>query len=174
MNPTNGKNKKTGFTLVEILIVIAVLAMIAVFSSFTVFDALAKARDSQRIQEIEALAEALNYYYLANEEYICESDGMNGFIGIGGDIDTVLDSYMATLPADPKHDGSDYYYYYDGYHGCVGGAENDYFAALMVNSFETDSYREQHRNLEEACPDTWGSEGSADPDYVIKLYPYCN
>ncbi len=166
--------KHSGFTLVELLIVLAVLALIAVFAVFTVMDSIAKARDSQRVQELEAVAEALNYYYLANETYPCESDSMNGFIGQGGDIDTVLEEYMPSVPTDPKHDGTDYFYYYDGYHGCVGGPEDDYFAALMVDNFETDTYLDHHGNLEQACEYTWGAEGSEDPDYVIKLYPYCD
>lgn len=172
MATATGGNQK-GFTLVELMIVVAILALIAGVTVVLVINSLKDSRDSTRVQEIEAIAEALNYYALDNGNFPCESEGYNGMIGVGGSIDTVLEDYMATVPADPTHDGSDYFYYFDAYHGCNGGPETDVFIALMVSNFETDKYLDRHGNLEQACEYTFGSEGTSEPAYVVQLYPAC-
>ena len=164
---------KNGFTLVELLIVIAILALIAGVTIVLVINSLKDSRDSTRIQEVEAIAEALNYYALDNGSFPCEADGYNGMIGVGGTIDTLLEDYMPSVPADPTHDGSDYFYYFDAYHGCNGGPEIDVFLALMVANFETDKYLDRHGNLDQVCDYTFGSEGTSDPAYVVQLYPGC-
>lgn len=165
--------KQGGFTLVELLIVLAIMAIIAALTVVLIINSLKDSNDSARIQEIEAIAEALNYYALDNGGFPCESDGYNGMIGVGGNIDTLLEDYMPAVPADPSHDGSDYFYYFDAYHGCSGGPETDIFVSLMVSNFETDKYLDRHGNLTQACPYTFGSEGTSDPAYVVKLYPAC-
>lgn len=159
-----------GFTLVELLIVVALVAIIAAIALIFIIESTAKARDSQRVSEAEAIAEALRLYYLDYEEYPSQGDGYNGYIGIGGSLDTALEFYLGYVPADPKHDAAMYYYYYDAYHICTG-LGSDAFAMVSAYTFETDDYNDGFRNLEQNCPSGWGGEGGSSPDYVVKLYP---
>lgn len=170
-NEIQAKNK--GFTLVEILIVSGILAAIATVTFLVVSDSLGKSRDSQRVQEAEAIAESMNLYLIDNGSYACESDGYNGEIGVGNSIDDILEVYLPDVPADPLYDGTTYYYYYDANHGCLGGPTDQYFITIMVAEFETDLYKERYGNLSSVCPYTWGSEGPTSPDYVVQLFPAC-
>ena len=168
------QKKYKGFTLLELLIVITIIAILAAVITLLLVGSLAKSRDSQRIREANAIAEALRYYYLDHKEFPAESDGYSGtgypgYIGMGNPIDTALEPYMGFVPADPKHDGTDYFYYYDANHSC--SSDGDYFATVLVYSFETDDYDDKFNNFSDICSSGWGCEPKCRPDYVIKLTP---
>ena len=60
---------KKGFTLVELLVVIAIIAILAVIA-FTIFSgAQSKARDSKRVQDIIAMANAMEVNYKQGQGY---------------------------------------------------------------------------------------------------------
>lgn len=167
---------KKGFTLLELLIVITVIAILAAVAYVAVNPAerFAQARDAQRIQEINSIAEAFKLYSLEHSGYPEEADGYNGYIGIGGNVDTLLGDYMATVPADPEHQVSLYYYYLDAYHVCYGPGYDESFLMLSIYNFESEYYQNNYENLADNCAYTWGGEGGSSPAYVIKLAPQVN
>lgn len=67
--------KKAGFTIVELLIAIVVIAILAalVYGSFS--NSRAQARDAVRKQQLQALAEVFDRYYLANDTYVGDGSG---------------------------------------------------------------------------------------------------
>jgi prepilin-type N-terminal cleavage/methylation domain-containing protein len=112
-----------GFTLVELLIVIAVIAILSaiIFVIIDPVERLRESRDSQRLQEAQAIAEAIKMYKVDNSgDILCEMDGENGVVGIGGTIDTRLSRYFGTVPKDPKYDDDPitYRYYVDNFAIC--------------------------------------------------------
>ena len=170
----NIKNKNgAGFTLLELLIVIAVIAIIAAVAYVAIDPAerLSSAKDAQRIQEINSIAEALRLYSLEHGGYPEEADGYNGYIGVGGNIDTLLADYMGEVPDDPEHQVGTYYYYFDAYHICYGPGHSESFVMLTVYNFESEHYQDNYENLAQNCAYTWGGEGGSSPAYVIKLAP---
>ena len=60
------KNRQQGFTIVELLIVIVVIGILAAISIVAYNNVTAKARDSQREQDIKTIAKALEMYYVDN------------------------------------------------------------------------------------------------------------
>lgn len=155
------KQKEKGFTLVELLIILAVIAILVSVAVFALDPAerMREARDNQRMQEINALANAIKLYKIDNSaDQLCERDGENGFLGSGGLIDQRLGQYFDELPADPRYvSGSRAFgYYLDNYAFCgdyTTGRRTDSGerAALIINKFESDKYQEQYNNYGEFC-----------------------
>lgn len=103
---------KKGFTLIEILIVISIIGILSSLLLSNLQDARARARDTQRKNDLKQVKTALRMYYNDNQQYP-DDDGSgnisccawgNPFIVSGA-------TYMKALPQDPL--GSNYSYYYD-------------------------------------------------------------
>jgi prepilin-type N-terminal cleavage/methylation domain-containing protein len=105
-----------GFTIIEALIASAIIAVLATVIYISADDARGKARDTQRINDLQQIAVAVRLYAEANNNYPTN----NGQLGQGGAIDTALAPYLADVMADPMHDGSSFYYYYDDSVSCNG------------------------------------------------------
>ncbi len=88
---------RNGFTLVELLIVIVVIALLVGIGSFAYTTAQAKARDSRRKQDLEAIKAALE---LARQD----ASGV-----YPSTLSGISSSYLKVLPKDPKT-GADYIY----------------------------------------------------------------
>lgn len=65
----NKQQKTAGFTLVELLIVIVVIAILAAISVVAYSGIQQRARDSQRVQDVKTIAQALELYYMDNGHY---------------------------------------------------------------------------------------------------------
>ena len=94
-------NKKTGFTLVELIIVIAILAILAAIAIPRFVNANMSARGSKIIADMNACESAINIYYTKTGNF-------------PEDIDTLVASYLASWPKPPigsaivnKHDNTD-------------------------------------------------------------------
>ena len=61
--------KKSGFTLVELLVVISIIGVLASVVFASINSARAKARDARRIADLRQIATALEFYYDANGQY---------------------------------------------------------------------------------------------------------
>lgn len=113
--------KKSGFTLIELIIVMAILAVLASIgvSAFTTTQK--KSRDSGRKANLKAIATALEYYYNDKGKYPPD-DGSGGMKGCGSDAnpfvcpsntafqdanDTI---YMQIYPTDPVPKQRYYYH----------------------------------------------------------------
>jgi prepilin-type N-terminal cleavage/methylation domain-containing protein len=62
-------NKKSGFTIVELLIVIVVIGILAALVLNTFSQAQVKARDTERLTDIKAIAKHLEVYYAEKGYY---------------------------------------------------------------------------------------------------------
>ena len=120
------KNQK-GFTLVELLVVIAIVGILAgvVLIAINPATLLAKARDSQRLQDMDTLNKAIGLALADNEITLtatgtcatCDSltgtqavDGVNGYVKYTIPTGkTGLSKYLPTLPVDPTNTGTSVY-----------------------------------------------------------------
>ncbi|MEK7643733.1 MAG: FISUMP domain-containing protein [Patescibacteria group bacterium] len=89
----------------------------------------AKARDASRTQQLKALRNAIELYYLTNNQYpVWTSGGCVNYSGSPAPLSVLVPSFMNELPKDPK--SSDYCYIYksDTY------GQNYRLAAYMENN----------------------------------------
>lgn len=87
-----------GFTLIELLIVIGILALLITMATFSYGNAQAKARDSERKQELKTIKGVLQLYF---EDYDTYPNSLNS-------LSTPPPPYLTEIPQDPK--GGSYIY----------------------------------------------------------------
>lgn len=73
----NKMSNRSGFTLIEILVVIAVLAMLAALVAPNVFQHVGTAKDATARSQIELLGAALDAYRLDNGRYPTTDQGLD-------------------------------------------------------------------------------------------------
>ncbi len=81
-----------GFTLVELLIVIAIIAILSVTAYVALGGQTSKARDSRRMQDLSAVQNALEIYFINNDSFYPD------------DLDLLTAKEMPKLPTDPITD----------------------------------------------------------------------
>ena len=133
-----------GFTILEILVALAIIFVLTGIVVGALSGSREKARDTRRLTDLDQIQVALRLYAEANGEYPCEdhtacnaaaqSADANGQLGTGGTIDTLLAPYLPNVPQDPRHDGSTYFYYYDGRVDCGGSADEVVIYARTAES----------------------------------------
>lgn len=79
------RTSRSGFTVVELLIVIVVIAILAAITTVTYTGVQNRARDSARKQDIATLVKATQLYYVDNGDYAQAGCGMDavGYEGSG-------------------------------------------------------------------------------------------
>ncbi len=107
------KHFKSGFTLVELLIVITIIALLSGVVIGYVSDAGKKGRDSKRMQNIDQLAKAINLYFSQDGSlptgttgwctYISNPDGPAP--GYNKQFANDIAPYIANVPLDPTKAG---------------------------------------------------------------------
>lgn len=130
---------KSGFTLVEVLVVIAILGILAAVGLASFTSSQMKGRDSQRKSDLKQISNALEIYYNDYNRYPTSSNGK--IAGCPVSSSTVCDwgigqftdgktIYLKTVPKDP----TTLNYYYRTV--TVGGAANQGFQlyAKLENS----------------------------------------
>ena len=104
------RKEKSGFTLIELMVVIAIMAVLAVvgFASYSI--ALGKARDAKRRADLHDIRNALESYYVRNNAYP-STGGVGWYSSEPGDlvsnnsgnwIPGLAPNFIKTLPRDPK------------------------------------------------------------------------
>ncbi|GHG43825.1 hypothetical protein GCM10012320_08150 [Sinomonas cellulolyticus] len=119
--------KQRGFTIVELLIVIVVIAILAAIVIVAYNGIQQRARDSSRLQAVDAITKSLELYYLDNGKYPTSSGSTQINAGWSTSADSSwanlaaqLKPYMSTLPIDPANNsvsflaGGTNYSYYSG------------------------------------------------------------
>lgn len=145
------KQQQHGFTLVELLIVIVVVAILAAISVVAYNGIQERARDSQRANDIKAIAQALEMYYLDNGRY---PNGVGSNI-INNSWSTTVDGswqnlqaalvpeYISRLPSDPastigidpRHGGGyGYAYYSNNSNFCGASARQMYIITYRLEA----------------------------------------
>ncbi|MBD3282234.1 MAG: prepilin-type N-terminal cleavage/methylation domain-containing protein [Candidatus Portnoybacteria bacterium] len=132
--------KNKGFTLVELLVVIAIIGLLTGMVVISIQHVKAKARDSQRVSDINSIATALALYHNDNNNYPI----YDGYITSEDDLSVVLEGADAIneMPIDPINQG-DYRYYYQSTDG------SDYYIEYYL---ETDSMSGKSNGLNYHIP----------------------
>jgi type II secretion system protein G len=160
MNMTSMKQK--GFTIVELLIVIVVIGILAAITIVAYNGIQGRARDSQRVADMQSIVKALELYKTANGSYpaaVPTANASGWEVSTNGTAATtfintlVTSNTIAKVPVDPVNTGTvvntsslgpDYtsnsklYFYYRyaaGSSGC-DVTRGDYYV-LGVNRFDT-------------------------------------
>lgn len=138
------KIKKTGFTLVELLVVVAIIGLLSGMVVISMKNVKAKARDSQRVSDMNSIATALNMYHNDFNAYpypdgCTPDDPDQGCYITGSDPLSVAlkdSSAITSVPTDPLN-VDNYRYYYQGVDG------EDFYLEyyLETTSFSNDSGR---------------------------------
>jgi prepilin-type N-terminal cleavage/methylation domain-containing protein len=100
------KVRKTGFSLVELLVVISIIAVLSAVLMVNFVGTRERSRDSQKIQDLNAIKSALRMFYNDNQRYPTNSElrgvGFTGYISSLGDTNFVYslgdsDSFTITI-----------------------------------------------------------------------------
>lgn len=97
----NHRTRKSGFTLIEILIVTVIIGILATLGLIAYSSALKNGRNARRISDLNAIQAAFEQHFTGNSAYVA---------GCGGVMD---DSLQGGIPTDPNG-GS-----YTGAGGCT-------------------------------------------------------
>lgn len=159
--------KKQSFTLIELLIVIAIIAIISSIVGINYSASQKRARDTQRIADMNIIASALNSYRrekggFPNEVSTTlweESKDNPQFL-------EYLKTYIANIPFDPKNTGSYYYayrYYNNGSGSCLDENQDHPFFVLAIKTMEVEKNKFKERAICNGYD--WGNQF----DYSIKI-----
>jgi len=153
---TNIRKSDKGFTIVELLIVIVVIGLLAGLVLNTFQGAQARARDTERKTDIDALNTQLEAYHGLYQHYpsgsatdtTCLDGATSCALGVaifpGFDVDALTEpggDAINVVAATPTPAGGDYYYFPTG---CVSGACTSY--TLYANLEEEADYVENSLN----------------------------
>jgi len=90
------KNKKNGFTLIELIVVVTIIAVLTVMGVVSYSGTNKRARDSKRITDLESMRVALELY----------RQGLGSTYPLN--ISSLVPNYIQTIPIGPK--GETYLY----------------------------------------------------------------
>lgn len=165
--------------MVELLIVIVVIAILATISVVAYTGVQARARNSQRSQDIAQLAKALELYYNDNGQYPASSGSttINAAWSTTADsswstVVTALSTYMGKVPSDPRSTPNvsgmylnGYSYDYFSYHTYCGSSTTSRQMYLLVYRLEGTS---QTNTFKGDCPSNPAGPYSASNYRVVK------
>lgn len=137
-------NQEQGFTLIELLLVVAIIGLLASITLVSFDGAQRRARDVQRIQDINTFYNAMEQYKLTYGVYPGEGDTGGEHISsrCSSDIknDLVSSGFLSTIIEDPfdaqtgcSDDSDDAFFYgWDSAHCCEGQW------CISINTLETE------------------------------------
>jgi type II secretion system protein G len=162
------RNKTKGFTIVELLIVIVVIGILAAIVIVAYNGVQQRARDSRRQNDVQALTQALEIYYLTNGSYPAGS-GSSAAVGLNSswsttadgswaNLVTVLKPIMGNVPSDPTSTTgvtyalgtTGYNYSYYSANNCNASGANQFY--ILVYRLETVAAAAQPQVTNGDCP----------------------
>ncbi|WP_261816440.1 type II secretion system major pseudopilin GspG [Vibrio gallicus] len=115
------KQKQSGFTLLEVMVVIVILGILASFVVPNLLGNKEKADQQKAITDVVALENALDMYKLDTGVYPSTDQGLDALVtkpaGSPEPRNYRSDGYIRRLPSDPW--GNDYQYLSPGDHGNI-------------------------------------------------------
>lgn len=104
------RDKRGGFTLVELLVVLVILSLIMGLVGPRVLAYLSDARSKSARLQIESLASALDLFYLDTGRYPTTSEGLGALVAKVPNVDRWNGPYLnqTTLPVDPWGNSYEY------------------------------------------------------------------
>lgn len=133
-------NVKRGFTLVEMIVVIAIITLLATVVIFNVQEGKKKARDAQRLSDLQQIQLALRVYKDVHGNYPLYNEGVK--IGDSLGFDDNVAEYLSSTIKDPLNTGT-FGYYYDSSYNCTDATH----AVIVALTME----RDKNKNWETAC-----------------------
>ena len=115
------KKSKSGFTIVELLIVIVVIAILAAISIVAYNGIQARAKDGERLSEIRSIEKALALYYADEGTYPTCSNapfvpgGLRSACTAVTIAPSLVPKYISSFPTDPINTSPSQYWYGIGY-----------------------------------------------------------
>lgn len=111
------RNKQTGFTLLELLVVLGIIAMLAGLVGPQVMKHMAEAKVKAAKVQIEDLSQTLDMYKLDVGSYPTGEQGLNALVENPGDVQRWNGPYLkkAKIPLDPWN--NEYQYNSPSEHG---------------------------------------------------------
>lgn len=97
------QQQKRGMSLVQTLVILGIIAMLSTVVLASISDAKKKARDKERVSDLQGIQLALRMYKDLNGTYPNHEDGAfpgGVVIGAGKDIDIALSPYFLSVPKD--------------------------------------------------------------------------
>lgn len=94
--------KNKGFSLIELLVVISIIGVLTTVLAMNFVGSRERARDAQKIQNLNSIKNALRMYYNDNQVY---PDTWNNFIGTSGYVAAGLGTSGYTYTRTPDGDG---------------------------------------------------------------------
>ena len=144
------KQRQSGFTLIEILIVMVIIGILATLSIGSFQSSQQKARDAERKSDLQQIANSLEAYYSDHRQYP-EHSMNNKILGCVAEAEcdwgTAFSdgntTYMIELPADPKDSQYNYYYLSDSdgsFYQLYARLENEHDSEVPVVGGEPANY----------------------------------
>ena len=149
------KNKikeKTGFTLVELLVVMAIIAILTVITLGSFTESQKKSRDGARKANLKSLSEAINLYYADTGSFPSEAS-----VTFGGELKRGTTIYMKKIPSEE-----------------TSGVSNlDYQVSTTGKSFRVYTNLENDKDRDCHCYRTARTDGPACSDLGYTISSGC-
>jgi prepilin-type N-terminal cleavage/methylation domain-containing protein len=105
--------RKRGFTLIEVMIAVAIIGILTAIASVSYSGVRQRARDSQRINDLNQIKVVLTSYYQAQTPQVFVTSAAKLTINGSSDaLTTALEpNYIREMPVDPVNSGNHVYKY---------------------------------------------------------------
>lgn len=108
-NDRTGAARRSGFTMIELLVAATILAVLSVVGVVSYTNINKRSRDSKRQSDLEQMRSALEMYRADLSEYPAVNTG--GFDTTANLSGSLVSTYMPSIPTDPKTGPGQIYQY---------------------------------------------------------------